>query len=123
MLAAESRLCRRRDFARVMRTGLRAGRPELVVHLLLAAPAEPASAPRAGFAVSRAVGNSVVRHRVLRVLRAQTRPLLAALPAGSLLVVRALPPAAGADSARIGSALRSALDSAARKAPSQGALT
>ena len=110
-----------------MRTGLRAGRPELVVHLLLAPPAEraaagPGPAARAGFAVNRAVGNSVVRHRVLRVLRAQTRPLLATLPAGSLLVVRALPPSAAADSAVIGSALRSALNSAARKASAQGLL-
>jgi ribonuclease P protein component len=58
----------------------------------------------------------VARHRVLRVLRAQTRPLLPALPAGSLLVVRALPPAAHADSSRLGAALRSALDTALRKA-------
>jgi len=121
VLAAESRLRRRADFARVMRSGLRSGRPELVVHLLPAAPGEAAGPPRAGFAASRAIGNSVVRHRVLRVLRAQTRPLLGALPAGSLLVVRALQPAASADSAQLGSALRSAVDSAVRKAARQGA--
>jgi len=47
--------------------------------------------------------------------------LLGALPAGSLLVVRALPPAASADSSQLGSALRSAVDSAVRKAARQGA--
>jgi ribonuclease P protein component len=121
VLAAESRLRRRADFARVTRSGLRSGRPELVVHLLPADPGEAAAPPRVGFAASRAVGNSVVRHRVVRVLRAQTRPLLGALPSGSLLVVRALPPAASADSARLGSALRSAVEAVVRKAARQGA--
>ena len=68
--------------------------------------------------MSRAVGNSVVRHRVLRVLRAQTRPLLGTLPSGSLLVVRALPPAAAADSAhtRLGPPLGAGLRGAQGRA-------
>jgi ribonuclease P protein component len=40
--------------------------------------------------VSRAVGNSVIRHRVVRRLRALCAERLDTLPAGSELVVRAL---------------------------------
>jgi ribonuclease P protein component len=51
----------------------------------VAAP-DPADAPpRAGLVVSRAVGGSVVRHRVARRLRHLLRPRLATLPAGSVL--------------------------------------
>jgi ribonuclease P protein component len=46
--------------------------------------------------VGRAVGPSVVRHRVQRRLRHLCRDRLAALPPGSELVVRALPAAAHA---------------------------
>ena len=45
-----------------------------------------------GFVVGRAVGNSVVRHRVSRRLRAVLAAELDRLPDGSDLVVRALPP-------------------------------
>lgn len=51
---------------------------------------------RAGFVVSKAVGNAVVRNKVRRRLRHLVRPLLAELPDGATLVVRALPPAATA---------------------------
>lgn len=54
---------------------------------------------RAAFAVSKAVGGSVVRHRVTRRLRAQLLPLLDRLPSGTDVVVRALPEAATASSA------------------------
>ncbi len=46
--------------------------------------------------MSRAVGTAVVRNRVRRRLRALVRGYLGVLPAGSLLVVRANPPAAAA---------------------------
>jgi ribonuclease P protein component len=51
-----------------------------------------------GFVVSKAVGNAVVRNRVKRQLRHLTRERLGTLPAGSLVVVRANPAAAVADS-------------------------
>ena len=51
---------------------------------------------RAGFVVGRAVGNSVVRHRVTRRLRAVVRDELHRLPATADLVVRARPEAADA---------------------------
>ncbi len=65
--------------------------------------------PRAGFVVSSAVGNSVVRHRISRRLREQVRPLLPALPPGTDIVVRVFPAAAAATSAELGRDLRSAL--------------
>ena len=67
------------------------------------------AAPRVGFIVGRAVGGSVVRHRVARRLRAQMSTRLGSLPAGSGVVVRALPAAAETPSTDLGSELESAL--------------
>jgi len=83
----------------------------LVVHLLLDEPAQ-ASTARAGFVVSKAVGNAVVRNKVRRRLRHLVRPLLADLPASSSLVVRALPGAASASFADLAGDLESALAAA-----------
>jgi len=118
VLPAPARLRRREDFALAVRRGRRAGRGTLVVHYLspdelfpdqtVAADRLPVA--RAGFVVGRAVGNSVVRHRTVRRLRHLVRDRLDRLPPGSLLVVRALPPAAGVDSATLASDLDFALD-------------
>jgi len=79
-----------------------------VVHAVV--PTDPsADVPRAGFVVSKAVGNSVVRHRVSRRLRHLVLHRLGTLPSGSSLVVRALPPAATASSAELGADLDAAL--------------
>jgi ribonuclease P protein component len=59
--------------------------------------------------VSKAVGNAVVRHRVVRRLRHVVRDRLDAVQPGSTLVVRALPSAATAPSIDLGSDLDSAL--------------
>jgi len=56
---------------------------------------------RVGFVVSRAVGGAVDRNRVARRLRHLVRPRLQQLPPGTLLVIRALPPAATATSAEL----------------------
>jgi ribonuclease P protein component len=85
------------------------------VHLHRVPDASDVAGPRAGFVVSRAVGGSVVRHRVSRKLRHLVAPRLAALPADARLVVRALPPAAGATSAELADDLDSGLRSALRK--------
>jgi len=87
------------------------------VHYL--APPEPAeqtasSGPvtvpaQVGFVVGRAVGGSVQRHRVVRQLRHLVRDRLDRLPAGSRLVVRAQPLAAGRGSAELGRDLDAAL--------------
>ncbi|MER7420010.1 ribonuclease P protein component [Micromonospora peucetia] len=132
MLAAAQRLRRSTDFAAAVRGGRRAGRGAVVVHLSLptapdattATSPEPArstgteqpSGPaRAGFVVSKAVGNAVVRNRVRRRLRHLVRERLTGLPAGSTLVVRALPAAADASYPRLGADLDAAI--AAAKAP------
>jgi ribonuclease P protein component len=80
------------DFELAVRRGRRAGSPRVVVHFARSA----SGGARVGFVVSRAVGGSVVRHRVARRLRAGIRPLLPALPADALVVVRAQPAAADA---------------------------
>jgi ribonuclease P protein component len=129
VLAAAQRLRRSTDFAAAVRGGRRAGRGAVVVHLSLpstpdaatATSPEPArssgaeqpSAPaRAGFVVSKAVGNAVVRNRVRRRLRHLVRERLAELPPGSTLVVRALPAAAEASYPRLGADLDAAIAAA-----------
>ncbi|WP_158879705.1 ribonuclease P protein component [Amycolatopsis anabasis] len=106
MLPAAARLRRSEDFRVVMRKGSRAGRRRLVVHALNTA--NPPGPARAGFVVSKAVGNSVVRHRVTRRLRHLVAARLGTLPPGSSLVIRALPPAATATSMELGSDLDAA---------------
>jgi ribonuclease P protein component len=102
---------RRTEFQAAIKTGGRVGRPLLVGHLLVRDDvAEP---PRIGFTVSRAVGPAVVRNRVKRRLRHLAAGYLHSLPAGSLLVLRANPPAATARqvdlAAELGQVIRSLL--------------
>jgi ribonuclease P protein component len=106
VLPSESRLRHRSEFTLAVRQGVRAGRPTVTGHLFTRPPDEPpagaghAAPPgppaKVGFIVSRAVGPAVVRNRVKRRLRVLARGYLGVLPAGSLLVVRANPPAAAA---------------------------
>lgn len=132
MLAAAQRLRRSSDFAAAIRAGRRAGRGTVVVHLhLLSTDAtdsptgvegagqletiEPvlADTARAGFVVSKAVGNAVVRNRVRRRLRHLVRERVGALPPGATLVVRAQPGAALVPYSQLGSDLDAALRAAA----------
>ena len=106
MLAAEHRLRSSAEFTQVVRQGRRAGRPTLTTHLLVTSSGEQ---PRAGLVVSKAIGGSVVRHRVARRLRHLLRGRVGGLPAGALLVVRAAPPAAAAASAVLAADLDRAL--------------
>jgi ribonuclease P protein component len=114
VLPAQARLRRRPEFTAVVRSGRRAGRPTMVLHLLPERPGHavppslsrsatggdlaPPSGARAGFVVGKAVGNSVVRHRVTRRLRAVVASELHRLPVTADLVVRARPEAAEATS-------------------------
>ena len=86
----------------------------MVLHYLPQRPAAVSAAgpagPRAGFVVGRTVGNSVVRHRVTRRLRAVVLGELHRLPPTADLVVRARPEAAEATSERLRHDLASALD-------------
>ena len=88
------------EFALAGRTGIRAGRPRVVGHLLVRADGVQTGEPaRVGFVVSRAVGSAVTRNRVKRRLRELMRGYLQSLPGGSLLVVRANAAAAHASQA------------------------
>jgi ribonuclease P protein component len=89
-------------FSLAIRTGRRARSDTLVVHL---ARPEAVGPPRIGFVVSRVVGNAVTRNRVKRRLRELVRGRRECLPAGSLLVIRALPPSARASYAELRSDL------------------
>lgn len=106
------------QFERAVRSGSKAGRSTLVVHLVTRT--DPGPGPAVGFVVSKAVGNAVTRNRVKRRLRALVAGRLAALPSGTDLVVRALPPAAGADSARLSDDLDGALRTARRRLAGRG---
>lgn len=129
MLATAHRLRRSDDFASTIRTGRRAGRGSVVVHLTLPAQSAELDEPvrsgvlpvRAGFVVSKAVGGAVTRNTVKRRLRHLVRDRLTDLPPGSTLVVRALPAAADQPYARLGTDLDAAL--AAARSPRRPART
>ena len=104
MLPAAHRLTDPAAFSDTVRTGVRAGSRAVVVHLLVT-PGSDAPA-RVGLVVSKAVGSAVVRTRVKRRLRHQVAPLLAMLPTGSIVVLRAQPAAATATSAELAEELR-----------------
>ena len=92
----------------------------MVLHLLPERPEQmgggsashdaPPAGARAGFVVGKAVGNSVVRHRVTRRLREAVREQLQRLPRDADLVVRARPEAGTADSALLRRDLAAGLD-------------
>jgi ribonuclease P protein component len=127
VLPAVHRMRRSQDFTAAVRRGRRSGSPHLVAHLLLppsvtdvtttprgpelprdlSMPTPPPA--RVGFVVSKAVGIAVVRTRVKRRLRAVVASRLDRLPAGSLLVIRANPLAAQANSADLAASLDRAL--------------
>jgi ribonuclease P protein component len=126
VLPAQARLRRRPEFTTVVRSGRRVGRPTMVLHYLPDrapgardlidrsatphGPVDAVSGPRAGFVVGKAVGNSVVRHRVTRRLRAAVLQELHRLPASADLVVRARPEAATAPFGQLQADLAGGLD-------------
>ncbi|WP_239104020.1 ribonuclease P protein component [Microbispora corallina] len=112
VLPSASRMRRGYEFADAIRRGRRAGRPTLVAHLNVREADEP---PLVGFVVSKAVGGAVVRNQVKRRLRHLMRSRVEALPRGSLLVVRANPPAASARSEHLAAELDVALDRLLRR--------
>ncbi len=118
MLPAAHRVTDAASFREAVRRGRRASSPTLVAHLVLPGGPEGAGVPgvpaRAGFVVSKAVGNSVVRNRVQRRLRHLVRSRLPGLPGGAVLVVRALPASATSSSAVLGHDLDRCLSRIAR---------
>ena len=90
MLAKTARISNSADFAKATKSGLRSTTNSLVGYLHLSNSSQPA---RCGLIINKSVGNSVVRHSVARKIRHIIAANLTSLPAGSLLVVRALPAA------------------------------
>lgn len=117
MLPARHRMRRRADFAAAVRRGRRGTARRVVVHY--AGGDDPASPALVGFVVSRAVGGAVDRNRVKRRLRGLMAHEVSGLPDGSLVVVRALPDAAGATSAELSGDLSTALCAARSARPSR----
>ncbi|MEU4232803.1 MULTISPECIES: ribonuclease P protein component [unclassified Nonomuraea] len=111
VLSRQSRMRRGEEFEAAVKRGKRAGRPTLVVHLGISGD----STPLVGFVVSRAVGGAAVRNKVKRRLRHLMRDRLDRLPRGSLLVVRANPPAASARYEHLAAELDLALDRLLRR--------
>jgi ribonuclease P protein component len=109
VLSSAHRLTDGASFQRAVRTGRRAGSRTLVVHLAVERSPAADQVARVGFVVSKAVGNAVVRNRVKRRLRHLAREHLSSLPGSAVLVVRALPPAAAASYAELGSDLERCL--------------
>ncbi|NBO08702.1 MAG: ribonuclease P protein component [Actinobacteria bacterium] len=82
------RLRTNRDFKRALR-GRRVASSAFVLHT--GSTETPSSSGQVGFIVSKSVGNSVVRHRVTRQLRAIISPRVSRLNPADRFVVRALP--------------------------------
>ena len=106
---------RSEDFRQTVRSGVRIGRPTLVLHAAYLArgttPLDPrrahkdtrarasasgAADARVGFVVGKSVGNAVMRNRVRRRLRHLAAAQVRGTPAAVRVVVRALPRAATA---------------------------
>ena len=110
MLPRHHRLTRPEDFRRTIRGGLKAVTPTVVVHGQV--PQSRDFGPvRVGITVNKAVGGSVVRHRVARQIRHAVAGALGSLPAGSTWVIRALP-GAGGNSTTAGSSVAADVASA-----------
>lgn len=119
MLPQHQRIRTTAQFFDTQRSGSRFGNRNVVV----SANIRPVTGdePRAGFIVSKAVGNAVIRNRTKRRLRAIVAELLACdaglnLADGSVdLVVRALPASAQADFDSLKEATTHAVHGALRK--------
>ncbi|MGZ5421205.1 MAG: ribonuclease P protein component [Aeromicrobium sp.] len=105
MLARGNRMRTSEDFRQTIRFGRRSARPTLVAHVVPGGTG-PTSV---GFVVGKAVGPAVVRNRVKRRLRHLLRSRVDQLPAGTHLVIRALPPTAGQASSSLAGDLDAAL--------------
>ena len=87
MLTKSARLTESSDFTRTTKSGHRAATEFFVGYLYLTGTNE---SPKAGLIISKSVGGSVLRHRIARKARHAIAHNIATLPAGSLLVLRAI---------------------------------
>ena len=89
MLPKNARLTASADFARATKSGTRVTTESYVGYLYLS-PVTNQETPKCGLIINKSVGGSVVRHTLARKLRHALTPQISKLPAGSLLVIRAL---------------------------------
>jgi ribonuclease P protein component len=94
VLAKANRITSGTDYKAVVRRGSRIVRPNTVMYVRRGAAPGPS---RFGFIVAKNVGNAVTRNRVRRRLKAATSELTMSVPAGTDIVIRALPSAATAE--------------------------
>ncbi|RWZ52589.1 ribonuclease P protein component [Labedella phragmitis] len=93
MLAKVNRIAKADDYRAVVRRGRRVVSENTVSYVSMNPNGGP---PRFGFIVAKTVGNAVVRNTVRRRLKAASFSALARTNEGTDIVIRALPPAAGA---------------------------
>ncbi len=89
VLPTDARLTSSSDFARATKSGIRVTSEHFVGYLYIS-PVTNESSPKCGLIINKTVGGSVKRHRLARKVRHAVAPLIATLPTGSLLVIRAL---------------------------------
>nr|WP_276568758.1 ribonuclease P protein component [Aeromicrobium phoceense] len=110
------RVHRMRDgevFRQAIRRGGKGVQPDLVVHV--GGPVEPADVTSVGFVVSKKVGPAHDRNLVKRRLRHLMRERIDAVPAGSRVVIRALPGSARRPAAQLAPQLDQALHTASSR--------
>ena len=101
-------MTRSTEFGTTINQGVRAVQPDIVVHARRCSDPD-LGGPRVGLVVSKAVGNSVQRHRVSRQLRHVALCVIHELDPADRVVIRALPSSRHAISARLEQQLRVAL--------------
>lgn len=106
-----------REFRPTVKGGRRAGTATVVVHMLDATSKDELvrfGGPHFGLIVSKAVGNSVIRHRTYRRLRHVCMEVAGNIPASSNVVIRALPSAGTTSSEELSADVRRALEKCMR---------
>jgi ribonuclease P protein component len=89
VLPQGARLTASSDFARATKSGVRVTTQHFVGYLYIS-PVTNNDSAKCGLIINKTVGGSVKRHRLARKIRHAVAPHIAALPTGSLLVIRAL---------------------------------
>jgi ribonuclease P protein component len=89
VLPKNARMTTSADFARATKSGTRVTTENFVGYLYIS-PVTNHDLPKCGLIINKSVGGSVARHALARKVRHSVSPNLAKLPAGSLLVIRAL---------------------------------
>src|SRR5699024_8511403 len=100
----------------VVRQGARKGRRTMVVYAHVDSSEFRVGGPRFGLVVSKAVGDSVTRHRVSRRLRHIAAEVVGAIDPDLMVVIRANPASATASHDDLVRDFRTALDVASARA-------